>query len=49
MKLLTVNVSYPMEVTHGRKTVSTGIFKEPVPDEACCERLTSTATGRRTL
>ncbi len=30
MKLLSVNVSYPMEVAHGRKTVSTGIFKEPV-------------------
>jgi MOSC domain-containing protein YiiM len=30
MKLLTVNVSYPMEVAHGHKTVSTGIFKEPV-------------------
>ena len=30
MRLLSVNVSYPMEVVHRRKTVSTGIFKEPV-------------------
>ena len=30
MKLLSVNVSLPIEVPHGRKTVSTGIFKEPV-------------------
>ncbi len=30
MKLLSVNVSLPREVPHGRKTVSTGIFKEPV-------------------
>jgi MOSC domain-containing protein YiiM len=30
MKLLSVNVSLPKEVPHGRKTVSTGIFKEPV-------------------
>jgi MOSC domain-containing protein YiiM len=30
MKLLSVNVSLPREVPHRRKTVSTGIFKEPV-------------------
>ena len=30
MKLLSVNVSLPREVPHGRGTVSTGIFKEPV-------------------
>lgn len=30
MKLLSVNVSLPKEVSHGSKTVSTGIFKEPV-------------------
>ena len=30
MKLLSVNVSLPREVTHGSETVSTGIFKEPV-------------------
>src|ERR671916_3543851 len=30
MKLLSVNVSLPIQVPHGRKTVSTGIFKEPV-------------------
>ena len=30
MKLLSVNVSLPREVEHGSKTVSTGIFKEPV-------------------
>ncbi|MCA1718454.1 MAG: MOSC domain-containing protein [Actinobacteria bacterium] len=30
MKLLSVNVSLPKEVPHGRETVSTGIFKEPV-------------------
>jgi len=30
MKILSVNVSLPEEVRHGRETVSTGIFKEPV-------------------
>jgi MOSC domain-containing protein YiiM len=30
MKLLSVNVSPPKEVVHGGKTVTTGIFKEPV-------------------
>ena len=30
MKLLSVNVSLPKEVTHKGKTVRTGIFKEPV-------------------
>jgi MOSC domain-containing protein YiiM len=30
MKLLSINVSLPKEVPHGRKTVSTGIFKEPL-------------------
>ncbi len=30
MKLLSVNVSLPREVPDGRKTVYTGIFKEPV-------------------
>ena len=30
MKLLSVNVSLPKEFPHGRETVSTGIFKEPV-------------------
>ncbi len=30
MKLLSVNVSLPKEVPHGRGAVSTGIFKEPV-------------------
>jgi MOSC domain-containing protein YiiM len=30
MKLLSVNVSLPKEIPHGRKTISTGIFKEPV-------------------
>ena len=30
MKLLSINVSLPKEVPHGRKTVSTGTFKEPV-------------------
>ena len=30
MKILSVNVSLPKKVPHGRETVSTGIFKEPV-------------------
>jgi hypothetical protein len=30
MKLLSVNVSLPTEVLHRGKTVTTGIFKEPV-------------------
>lgn len=30
MKILSVNVSLPKEVPHGREAVSTGIFKEPV-------------------
>ena len=30
MKLLSVNVSPPKEVVHAGKTVTTGIFKEPI-------------------
>ena len=30
MKLLSVNVSPPKEVVHEGKTVTTGIFKEPI-------------------
>ena len=30
MKLLSVNVSLPKEITHNDRTVTTGIFKEPV-------------------
>lgn len=31
MRLVSVNVSLPREVPHGNGTVSTGIYKEPVP------------------
>lgn len=34
MKILSVNVSLPKEVPHGRETVSTGIFKEPITGRA---------------
>lgn len=30
MKLISINVSQPVEVRHGNKTIETGIFKKPV-------------------
>jgi hypothetical protein len=48
MKLLSVNVSLPKEVPHGRNAVSTGIFKEPVEGRVVLRTTTSTGMDRRT-
>ena len=39
MKVLSVNVSLPVEVTHEGKTVRTGIFKQPVSGRVMVRRL----------
>ena len=39
MKLLSVNVSLPKEVSFEGKTVTTAIFKDPVPDRVMLRRL----------
>ncbi|HEY9642007.1 MAG TPA: hypothetical protein V6C57_16085 [Coleofasciculaceae cyanobacterium] len=40
MKLVSVNVGLPRKVTWREKTVTTGIFKEPVSDRVMCDRST---------
>ena len=49
MKLLSVNVSPPREVPHGRKTVSTGIFKEPVAGRVMLRSLNLAGDGQADL
>ena len=49
MKLLSVNVSHPREVAHGRKTVRTGIFKEPVPGRVVLRELNLDGDGQADL
>ena len=49
MKLLSVNVAYPKEVAHGRKTVSTGIFKEPVASRIMLRTLNLDGDGQADL
>ena len=49
MKLLSVNVSLPKEVPHGRETVSTGIFKEPVGDRIMLRKLNLDGDGQADL
>ncbi len=39
MKIHSVNVSLPKEVSHEGKTLVTGIFKEPVPGRVMVRRL----------
>ena len=49
MKLLSVNVSRPREVAHGRKTVRTGIFKEPVAGRVVLRELNLDGDGQADL
>jgi len=49
MKLLSVSVSHPREVAHGRKTVRTGIFKEPVAGRVVMRKLNLEGDGQADL
>ena len=46
MKLLSVNVSLPREVTYKGKTVRTGIFKKPVEGRIKVRRLNLDGDGQ---
>ena len=49
MKLLSVNVSSPKEIIHAGKTVTTGIFKEPVEGRLMLQRLNLDGDGQADL
>jgi len=49
MKLLSVNVSQPKEVEHNGKTVTTGIFKEPVTGRVIVRKLNLDGDGQADL
>ncbi|MEH2038470.1 MOSC domain-containing protein [Nostoc sp.] len=49
MKLISVNVGLPREVTWKGKTVSTGIFKEPVSDRVMVRVLNLDGDGQADL
>ncbi len=49
MKLLSVNLSLPKEVTHEGKTVTTGIFKKPVEGRLKLSRLNLDGDGQADL
>jgi MOSC domain-containing protein YiiM len=49
MKLLSVNVSLPTEVPHGRGMVSTGIFKKPVRGRVMLRTLNLEGDGQADL
>ncbi|CAN5816842.1 hypothetical protein BH18ACT11_BH18ACT11_08070 [soil metagenome] len=49
MKLLSVNISPPKEVVHGRKTVTTGIFKAPVDGRIMLRKLNLDGDGQADL
>ncbi|MBD2248334.1 MOSC domain-containing protein [Nostoc sp. FACHB-888] len=49
MKLISVNVGFPREVTWKEKTVSTGIFKEPVSDRLMVRSLNLEGDGQADL
>lgn len=49
MKLHSVNVSLPREIAHGRKTVTTGIFKEPIEGRAMLRNLNLDGDGQADL
>ncbi|MBA3795258.1 MAG: MOSC domain-containing protein [Rubrobacter sp.] len=49
MKLVSVNVSHPREVAHGRKMVRTGIFKEPVAGRIVLRGLNLDGDGQADL
>ena len=49
MRLISVNVSAPKDVTHKYKTVTTGIFKEPVVGRVMLRRLNLEGDGQADL
>ncbi|HZF57569.1 MAG TPA: MOSC domain-containing protein [Rubrobacter sp.] len=49
MKLLSVNVSLPAEVPHERKTVYTGVFKEPVDGRVMLRTMNLDGDGQADL
>ena len=49
MKLLSVNVSLPKEIQHNGKTVTTGIFKEPVQERVMLRNLNLGGDGQADL
>ncbi|MHC5730841.1 MAG: MOSC domain-containing protein, partial [Nostoc sp.] len=49
MKLISVNVGLPREVTWKGKTVSTGIFKEPVSERVMLRSLNLDGDGQADL
>ena len=49
MKLISVNVSLPREVPHKGKTVSTGIFKQPVEGRVILRALNLDGDGQADL
>jgi len=49
MRLLSVNISMPKEVGHAGKTVTTGIFKEPVEHRVMLGRLNLEGDGQADL
>ena len=49
MKLLSVNVSLPREISHGGRTVTTGIFKEPVDGRVMLGTLNLEGDGQADL
>ena len=49
MKLLSVNVSLPRDISHQGKTVRTGIFKKPVADRVMLRELNIEGDGQADL
>ena len=49
MKILSVNVSLPKEITHNGRTVTTGIFKEPVDGRVMLRTLNLGGDGQADL
>lgn len=49
MKVISVNVGLPRQVTWRGKTVTTGIFKEPVPGRVAVRRLNLEGDGQADL
>ena len=49
MKILSINVSLPKEITFRGRTVGTGIFKEPVSGQISLKRLNLEDDGQADL
>ena len=49
MKLLSVNVSLPREIHHNRKTVTTGIFKQPLDGRVALRQMNLDGDGQADL